>query len=192
MTDESPVPGYLADLTIGIGARSISAAQRKLLPSPLDLVFERTVAGCVHTGPVYDTLTNARVSAEWLRVGVTNSGSAVEGVRVQALELRPDSLGILPAALHWKDDNPPLGQQNKQTVAVPASKTPVVFADVVTHIKDAPVFQLLHIVPGVVPWFPTGDYELTLVITGDGVKPRKRTFSLCLDGKGDLAFSRLR
>jgi hypothetical protein len=121
-------------------------------------------------------------------VGVTNSGSAVEGVRVQALELRPDSLGILPAALHWKDDNPPLGQPNKQTVAVPASKTPVV----VSRIKDTPVFQLLHIVPGVVPWFPTGDYQLTLVITGDGVKPRERTFSLCLDGKGNIDFSRLR
>jgi len=191
--DESPVPEYLADLTIGIGARGISAAQRKLRSSPLDLVFDRNISGCVHTGPVYDALTNARVSAEWPRVGVTNNSSAaIEGVRVQALKLKPDNLGILPAPLHWKDDNPLPGQLFKQTVTVPVSKTPVEFVDVVSHRPTWPVFELFHIVPAVVRLFPTGNYELTLVITGDGVKSRERNFSFGLDNNGYVDFTRLR
>jgi hypothetical protein len=193
LTGENPVPEFLADLTLGAGARGISAAQRKLRPSPLDLVFARTISGCVHIGPVYIAGSSNPVSAEWFRVGVTNSSpAAVDAVRVQALELKPDTLGILPAPLHWKDDNPPIGRPNKQAVTVPASKTPVEFVDVVSHTQDAPVFQLVHIVPGVVPLFPIGEYELTLVITGDGVKSRQRTFSLSLDDRGHIEFSRLR
>ena len=157
MSGENPAQGYLAELTVDIGARGIAAVQRKLRPSPLELVFDRAISGCVHTGPVYIAGTNVPVLAEWLRVGVT-SLEAVDGVRVQAFQLKPDTLGTLPAALHWKDDNPPPGQANKQTIAIPASSTPVDFVDVVSHIHGAAVFQLLHIVPGVVPWFPTGEY----------------------------------
>jgi hypothetical protein len=123
MSEENPAQGYLADLTVAVGARGISAAQRKLMPSPLDLVFDRTISGCVHTGPVYAAGTNVLLPAEWLRVGVINSSSTpIECVRVQALKLEPDTLGILPAPLHWKDHNPPPGQPNQQTVAVSASK----------------------------------------------------------------------
>src|SRR5215472_7737161 len=83
MSGENPAQGYLAELTVDIGARGIAAVQRKLRPSPLELVFDRAISGCVHTGPVYIAGTNVPVLAEWLRVGVT-SLEAVDGVRVQA------------------------------------------------------------------------------------------------------------
>jgi hypothetical protein len=181
----------MADLALGATKEALRAAQRKLRPSPLDLVFDRSLSGCVHTGPVYDAATGARMRAEWIRVGVNNSGGGVEGVRVQALNLKPDMLGTLPVQLHRMHDNPQGGQPYEQSFAVPASKSPVVFIDVVSHPEGAPSFQLLHVVREIEPWFPVGTYELTLVVTGEGIKPRERTFSLAL-AHDRIEFARLR
>jgi hypothetical protein len=66
----------------------------------------------------------------------------------------------------------------------------VVFIDVVSRVARAPVFQLLHVVTDIEPWFPTGDYELTLIVTGEGIKSRERRFSFSL--KDDrIRFARL-
>lgn len=121
MADENLEADYLAKLTLGASAQAIGAAQRKLRPSPLDLVFHHAISGCVHTGPVYVAGSNIRVKAEWFRVGVTNgSSAAVDTVGVQALGLKPDTVGILPAALHWNDDNPPPGGPYMQAKTIPA------------------------------------------------------------------------
>jgi len=179
---DDPTQEIAADVLLGIGDRALAAARRKLRPSPLDLVFDRSISGCVHTGPVYNALTGQRLLSEWLRVGVSNnSAGSVDGVRVQALRLVPDTLGTLPARLHRMHDNPPPGGTFEPSVTVPPTKTPVIFMDVVAHVAGAPVFQLLHLMPDVEPWFPVGSYELTLVITAEGgVKSRERTFSLAL------------
>jgi hypothetical protein len=179
---ENPTPEILADYALGITDRAIQAARRKLRPSPLDLVFDRALSGCVHTGPVYNAATGARLQSEWLRVGVSNnSGRELDGVRVQALSLKPDKLGTLPVRLHRMHDNPPAGGAFEASTVVPATKTPVVFMDVVSHIAGAPYFQLLHLMPDVEPWFAVGAYELTLVVTAEGgVKSKERTFSLAL------------
>lgn len=156
------------------------------------MVFNWEISGCVHKGPVYVAGTPFRVDAEWLRVGIRNTGAgSIDEVRVQALSMKPDTLGTLPIQLHRKDDNPPPGQPYEQFTRVPASKSPVIFIDVVSHIRTAPVFQLLHNMQDVEPWFPVGNYELTLIITGEGVKPVERTFSLGLVNDR-LRFVRLR
>ena len=67
MSESSPSE-FWANLTLADVVRSIAAAWPKLRPSPLDLVFVRTISGCVHTGPVYVAGTNIRVPAEWFRV----------------------------------------------------------------------------------------------------------------------------
>jgi hypothetical protein len=188
---DDPTPQIAADLILGVGDRALAVAKRTLAPSPLDLVFDRELTGCVHTGPVYNAATGARLSSEWVRVGISNSSAgSIEGVRVHALKLDPDTLGTLPAQLHRMHDNPPPGRPNEPSVTVPLSKSPVVFVDVVAHLESAPVFQLLHIVPAIEQWFPIDSYMLTLVVTGEGVKSRERIFSLELvDGR--IEFSRL-
>ena len=189
---DDPTPEIIADVALGLGDRAVRAANRTLRPSPLDLVFDVSLAGCVHGGPVYNAATGQRLNAEWFRVAITNSSAhVIEGVRVQAISLKPDTLGTLPVQLHRMHDNPPPGQPYEQATIVPVSKTPVVFADVVSHIDGSPVFQMLHSVPAIEPWFPVGSYELVLSVTGQDVKPRERTFTLALiDGR--IQFSRLR
>src|SRR5487761_132940 len=145
---DDPRAEAIADIALGLSAKAIAAANRTLRPSPLDIVFERDLPGCVHGGPVYNVATGQKLPAEWLRVGITNRSGTVENVRVQALRLKPDTLGVLPIELHRMHDNPPPGSAYEQAVTVPASKTPIVFADVVAHIHGAPVFQLIHKVPG--------------------------------------------
>lgn len=190
---DDPRAEMVADYALGITDRMVRAANRRLRPSPLDLVFDPDLSGCVHTGPVYDALTGVRVRSEWLRVGVSNgSGGGVEGVRVQVLKLEPDTLGTLPVRLHRMHDNPRPGEPFEPSTTVPATKTPVVFMDVVSHIEGAPVFQLLHLMPDVEPWFPVGAYEMTLVVTAEGgIKSRERTFSLALV-EGRIEFGRIR
>jgi hypothetical protein len=78
-------------------------------------------------------------------------------------------------------DNPPPGGAFEPSATLPATKTPVVFMDVVSHIAGASYFQLLHLMPDIEPWFAVGAYELTLVVTAEGgVKSKERTFSLAL------------
>lgn len=112
-------------------------------------------------------------------------------VRVQALRLAPDTRGTLPIQLHRMHDNPAPWVPYEPFTEVPVSKSPIVFVDVVSHLRGAPVFQLPHVVADVEPWFPVGNYELTLVVTGQGVKPVERTFSLGLV-EDTMQFVRLR
>jgi hypothetical protein len=179
---DNPTPEIVADYALGITDRAVQAARGKLMPSPLDLVFDRARSGCVHTGPVYDAATGARLQSEWFRIAVSNSSpGAVGGVRVHALKLEPDKLGTLPVRLHRMHDNPPSGGAFEASVTVPATKTPVVFMNVVSHVAGAPYFQLLHLMPEIEPWFAVGAYELKVVVTAEGgVKSKERTFSLAL------------
>lgn len=190
MSDDSTTE-FAADVVVGMGKEMLHAAQRKILPSPLDLVFDRLLPGCVHTGPVYVAGTQHRVKSEWFRVGVHNSGGSIGEVRVQVVRLEPDTLGTIPIQLHRMHDNPQAGQPYERFATVPSSETPVVFFDVVSHIAGAQAFQILHNEQGVEPLFPVDSYEMTLVITGEGVKPRERTFSLALR-EDRIQFARLR
>jgi hypothetical protein len=74
---------------------------------------------------------------------------------------------------------------------VPSSPTPLVFFDVVAHVLDSPAFQLIHTVPGIAMDFPVGRYELQMLVSADGVKPRRRIFELNLSDR-ELELSRLR
>src|SRR2546427_3550514 len=83
--------------------QALAAAQRKLRPSPLDLIFDPKLAGCIHKGQIWNAITMAPVKGEWFRVGIRNSGArAIDQVRVQAFGLDPDTFGSLPVQLHRK------------------------------------------------------------------------------------------
>ena len=187
MTEEM-VPEIAVGVGLGLADRLVGGVIRQLQPNPLDLVFDRNLSGCVHGGAIYNAVTGARLSGQWLRVGITNrSRGEVDKVRVQALSLKPDTLGLLPLQLHRKDDNPKLGQQFEQWTTVPPSKTPVIFIDVVSYLDDSPAFQLEHLIPDIDRHFPAGSYELELVVTAAGFTQRRRKFEVNLvNGKLDL------